>query len=276
MRTRTKALLCLSGAVTVGALLGGGVVWARGTASEISACVEPRTGYLVYGRSCGGQQVTWNTVGPVGPKGDKGDPGAKGDAGPKGEPGPKGSPGLRAAPPSKAEILIHTKPPKAIKAPPKKGPNLALVPKLDPAESGSSRAYSAFHDNPVEINFLLKTLSPGNVETNPPTVAAHLDVPAGKYVGVAKGVVRKQDAGAYNPGLDTGGVACALVAGADFDVSEATVYDTLAMTVVHAFPEPGRIELRCLSYSMYALRLRDIKITAIRVDKLTNGYVAAG
>ena len=52
-----KTLLLAAALVAVGALSGGGLVWARGSATEISACVEPRTGYLVYGHSCGGATI---------------------------------------------------------------------------------------------------------------------------------------------------------------------------------------------------------------------------
>ena len=65
--SKAPAALCL---VVFGALIGGGIVWARGNQSQISACVEPRTNYLKFGSSCGGQQLTWNTEGPQGPKGD--------------------------------------------------------------------------------------------------------------------------------------------------------------------------------------------------------------
>ena len=76
--------------VAVGAFAGGGIVWARGSASQISACVEPRTNYLKLGDSCGGQQLTWNTEGPAGPKGDPGPAGPQGAPGPAGPPGPGG------------------------------------------------------------------------------------------------------------------------------------------------------------------------------------------
>ena len=76
--------------VALGALLAGGVVWAQ-TPSEITACVEPRTGYLRIGGSCaGGQTLAWNQQGP---KGDAGAAGPKGDAGPRGEAGPAGPKG---------------------------------------------------------------------------------------------------------------------------------------------------------------------------------------
>jgi hypothetical protein len=54
MTTRPPAALSL---VVLGALVEGGIVWARGDASQITACVEPRTNYLKLGDSCCGQQL---------------------------------------------------------------------------------------------------------------------------------------------------------------------------------------------------------------------------
>jgi hypothetical protein len=87
--------------VALGALVGGGYVSARGTAEQISVCVD-RTGFLKSGSSCGGGQVlTWNAEGPVGPAGPAGPvgpngaQGVPGPTGPAGERGPVGSPGER-------------------------------------------------------------------------------------------------------------------------------------------------------------------------------------
>ena len=85
----------------LGALVAGGVVWAQ-TPSEITACVEPRTGYLRIGGSCaGGQTLVWNQQGPkgdAGAAGPKGDTGSKGDAGPKGDTGARGPSGPMGEP----------------------------------------------------------------------------------------------------------------------------------------------------------------------------------
>jgi Collagen triple helix repeat (20 copies) len=275
MRThsRTKVLLGLSAAAAVGAMFGGGVVWARGSASEISACVEPRTGYLVYGRSCGGQQVTWNTVGPQGPKGDKGDPGAKGDPGPKGEPGSKGDPGT-AGRPSKAEISLHRAPPKSLGVPSDKL-NPAAIAKLGkPPTAQGVWATSGFHDAAVPVKFAYGGSSPGGT-----VQIAHLDVPAGKYVVLAKGTVWETP---FNSDPDAKHLSwfdnayCKLVAGQDFDSALAALNNTVALTVVHAFAKPGRIELRCITGSDLDLFLENIKITAIRVNALKNAYIASG
>ena len=257
MHTRAKALLGLSAAVATGALLGGGVVWARGSAGEISACVEPRTGYLVYGRSCGGQQVTWSTEGP---KGDKGDPGPKGDPGAKGEPGPKGDSAKTQL--NDPEIRYRNGPSKG--AQPVAGkPDLAKLGKLKLGPLDGVWAFSAFHDQAVNI----VNYAPNALVNK--TVVAHLDVPAGKYVAIATaGVV-----GTWLLDL-AGGAYCELVAGGDFDSTGADIGGSLTATVVHAFAAPGRIELRCMDFA--DVRPVGIKITAIRVDHLTNTYVASG
>ena len=108
-----KTLPLAAGLVAIGALSGGGLVWAHGNATEISACVEPRTGYLVYGRSCGGANITWSQQGPAGPAGQAG------PAGPQGAPGPKGAAGkgIEASP---AEIQLRNHPPKGLRAAPGK------------------------------------------------------------------------------------------------------------------------------------------------------------
>jgi hypothetical protein len=245
-----KNLSLVAGLVAVGALVGGGFVWASGNASEISACVEPRTGYLVYGRSCGGANLTWSQQGPAGPEGP---------AGPQGAAGAKGDPGRGMKPPSAAEIQVRKHPPKGLKAAPGK-PNLAKLAKLKPSlGAGGVWAFSSFHDQEIAFNSIKDGFTPQGV--------AHLDVPAGKYVVVAK-------ADGWSESYDTlGFVACYLVAGVDFDSSSTRGDSTLALTVVHSFAKPAQIALRCVGYGSV---LTHVKITAVRVDVLKNVYVATG
>jgi hypothetical protein len=249
-RPLLKTVLLASALVAVGALVGGGAVWARGTASEISACVEPRTGYLVYGRSCGGASLTWNQQGPAGPQGQ---------AGPQGAAGPKGDPGKGLEPPSAAEIKARKNPPKGLKAATGK-PDLAKLAKLKPSLSTSGVwAFSSFHDQEVAFASIKDGFNPKTV--------SHLDVPAGKYVVVAK-------ADGLSESYDLlGFVFCDLVAGVDSDSSSTRGDSTLALTVVHAFSKPGRIALRCVGFGSV---LTHTKISAIRVDVLKNVYVATG
>ena len=230
--------------VAVGALSGGGLVWARGTAAEISACVEPRTGYLVYGRSCGGASIAWSQEGPVGPQGPA---------------GPQGAAGKGIEPPSAAEIQLRNHPPKGLKAVPGK-PNLARLAKLKPnLGSGGVWAFSSFHDEFVPLASVKDGFTP--------KLVSHLDVPAGKYVVVAKADGHTET---YN---ELGFVLCSLVAGVDSDTSSFDGDGNLTLTVVHGFAEPGRIALRCTGFGA---ALRYVKITAIRVDVLKNVYVEAG
>jgi hypothetical protein len=243
-RRLRRTLPLAAGLVAIGALSGGGLVWAHGSATEISACVEPRTGYLVYGRSCGGANLTWSQEGPAGP------------AGPT---GPKGAAGKGIEPPSAAEIQLRTHPPKGLRAAPGK-PDLARLAKLKPSlGSGGVWAFSSWHDQAVSLASLKDAFTP--------KVVSHLDVPAGKYVVVAK-------ADGFSETYDElGFVACALVAGVDSDTSSFKGDSNLTLTVVHSFPQPGQIVLRC---SGFGAVLKDVKITAIRVDVLKNAPVEAG
>ena len=100
-----------------------------------------------------------------------------------------------------------------------------------------------------------------------PKEAAHLDVPAGKYVVVSKADVWSED---YDV---LGFVVCTLVAGVDTDTSSTRGDSALALTVVHGFADPARIALRCVGFGS---KLRHAKITAIRVDVLKNVHVEAG
>jgi hypothetical protein len=236
--------------VAVGALSGGGLVWAQGSANEISACVEPRTGYLVYGRSCGGSSIVWSQEGPAG---------VQGPAGPQGAPGPRGAAGKGVEPPPAAAIQLRNHPPKGLKAAPGK-PDLVRLAKLKPSlGSDGIWAFSSYHDQDVPF--------PSIKDGFTPKLVSHLDVPAGKYVVVAKadGSTEIYDV--------LGFVVCSLVAGLDSDTSSFRGDGNLALTVVHAFAEPGRIAFRC---SGFGSLVRRIKITAIRVDVLKNVYVEAG
>ena len=247
---RHRTLPLAAALVFVGALSGGGLVWARGTAAEISACVEPRTGYLVYGRSCGGASIAWSQEGPVGPQGPAGQQGAT---------GPPGATGRGIEPPSAAVIKLRNQPPKGLKAVPGK-PNLAQVAKLKPSlGAGGVWAFASFHDQDIHFKSLETAFTPKGI--------AHLDVPAGKYVVFAK-------AYAHSYGnVYQGWLVCSLVAGTDSDTSASIGTNSQALTVVHAFAVPARIAFRCAGIETL---LRHVKITAIRVDGLKNTYVEAG
>jgi hypothetical protein len=67
-------------------------------------------------------------------------------------------------------------------------------------------------------------------------------------------------------------ISCLLQAGADSDNAYATE-GTLAPQVVHRFTKPGLAELSCYAFP-FEMVLKRIKITAIRVSKLTNTSAA--
>jgi hypothetical protein len=262
MIARTVALVAL------GALLGAGAVWAR-SAADVSLCSDPRTGFVKLGDGCGGQVVTVNQQGPQGLKGDKGDKGEKGE---KGDPGPRGESGK--AEPSKAETALHKALPAALRAPSGK-PDLKKLAKLTQGASLQGVwAFSAFHDPGIKINF-----AAGGAASGASVRLAYLDVPAGKYAIAAKGAIWEPHP---SPDLDaksfnwSDSASCKAVAGVDFDSASATVANTISLNVVHVFAKPGRIELRCITGSDIDLFLENVKITAIRVDVLKNGYVAGG
>ncbi len=244
-----KLLVVASGLVAIGALTGGGIVWAR-TTSDVSACVEPRTGYLVYGRSCGGDTLTWGQQGPAG---------TQGPAGPQGAVGPKGDTGKGIEPLTPAEIQIRKHPPKTLTAVPGK-PNSAKLARLAPSlGAGGVWAFSSFHDQELPLTSLKDAFGGKQV--------AHLDVPSGKYVVIAKVDDLSESYDQY------GFVACSLVAGLDSDMSSTRGDSTLALTVVHSYPKAGRIALRCAGFGSVVTH---VKITAVRVDVLKNAYVATG
>ena len=260
---RTLIAACVAAFALASGLAGGGMVWARTSASQIDACVEARTGYLVLGR-CAGQPLSWNVEGPAGPPGPPGPQGAPGATGPPGK-------GLEPKPASKDQLALRAATPKVLHTPSKPKPGaLQHLSKLE-LPDGEVQAWSVYHDQAIFVpNALGTLLDPGSAKA---VVAAHLDVPAGKYVVVAKAAVFRQ---AGNQSAEVSGVRCTLLAGADFDDAAATEWNTLSLTVVHSFAKPGRIELRCSSWGLVPPVLEDVKVTAIRVAALKNAYVAAG
>jgi hypothetical protein len=92
----------LRGAVAIGlagAVLGAGGAYAlaSGTANTIHACVRKATRAL-YTAPCrsGDSKLSWNKVGPAGPRGPAGPQGATGPQGPPGPAGPQGPSGTTA------------------------------------------------------------------------------------------------------------------------------------------------------------------------------------
>ena len=121
--------------------------------------------------------------------------------------------------------------------------------------------FSVFKDN-----FQLTT------QANVLMPVAHLDLPAGSYVIVAKlyaGVPVAQQGF-----LET--VRCDLVAGTDFDRAfydhdARTAFGVLSLNVVHQFASAGSVSLNCgHAFVNGSTTLNFIKITAIRVASLSN------
>jgi hypothetical protein len=129
--------------------------------------------------------------------------------------------------------------------------------------AGPSAAYSGFHDGIVPI-----PTAPG------PSTIATLPIPtAGSYVAVGKAqIVLGED--------HATAVQCQLVAGGDFDESEAVLTGTagvsstmVAFNVVHVFAGPGSVVLQCTNTSGVMVNAKSIKVTAIRVGNLTNSPI---
>jgi hypothetical protein len=97
------------------------------------------------------------------------------------------------------------------------------------------------------------------------TAVLNLDVPAGSYLFVAKGVLAKA-------GLTL--VSCTTTAGADSDTSSshisATANNTIVNTVVHTFDEAGTAEFACQNPAGNPLFVTNAKLTAIPFAELEN------
>jgi hypothetical protein len=140
-----------------------------------------------------------------------------------------------------------------------------LLHKLSLPAAEATDAYSTFRDGPVDVNNFIE-FAGGGIQGLPPTTVAKLALPAGKWVIVAKANgIDSQEIGGLEDIVGT--LGCALVAGADYDVSRSGWASTLASTVVHRFPKPGAVELRCQGFYTAASW---IKITAVRVASLKN------
>jgi hypothetical protein len=129
-------------------------------------------------------------------------------------------------------------------------------------------AYSRFRNGPV---FLLSTASQNPYPNGTVEDIVNLDVTAGLYVIFAKGYVKTHGNGGTL--LD-----CKLVAGADSDrihvgvdarYNLRTDEEPFSLNVLHYFPNPGTIVLRC-SCDADDADLYSLKVTAIRVNSYWN------
>jgi hypothetical protein len=135
-----------------------------------------------------------------------------------------------------------------------------MAPGTIPGPYGGSYAYSTYHDGTVGVG-----------TTN--TTILTLDVPsAGSYVANAVTVMN-------NSGSSEASVGCSLVADGDNDVKSVYVEKFAvdspnragyALQVVHTFAGAGTVKLICNSNVASAVSATNSKITAVKVDHLTN------
>jgi hypothetical protein len=122
--------------------------------------------------------------------------------------------------------------------------------------AGSSDAYSRFLNGPIAV-------------PSSPTTLTSLTIPAaGKYVAWAKAYFS-------NSGVGTSGtVTCGLTAGTDLDASQTFLASgsdfTVANNVVHEFTASGTVDFKCQYVGTGTTNANYIKITAIKVNTLTN------
>jgi hypothetical protein len=143
-----------------------------------------------------------------------------------------------------------------------KKPSPKLFKKLVAAPAVPSEARSTWNDDFVIVPFSFtgKTV-------------ASLGLPAGRWVIHAKALTYWSTAH-YTTSTETPNIWCVLRAGADSDAAYAT-QGTLAPHLVHRFTKPGLAELSCSAFPL-DMALHRIKITAIRVSKLTNTPAGGG
>jgi hypothetical protein len=254
MTQRTRAWIVA--ALALAAAAGGVAVAAPGDGATIFACtnnLRESIRFVDEGVACaaGETLLTWSKQGPAGPPGERGAPGVTFER----------SPTVDAAV-SRAERSFAKKPRKL----PKK-----VFAQLKAADAEVGEARAAYRDGPVPLPSELAEFL-GATKPQPPPVVASLPLPAGRWVIQAKALAILD----YNVHLavaaagdtyDT--VSCQLRAGVDSDVSGVSGFSgTLALQVVHGYTTPGLVQLEC--FGILVAKVRDIKITAIRVAKLKN------
>jgi hypothetical protein len=135
-----------------------------------------------------------------------------------------------------------------------------MAPGTIPAPYGGTSAWSTYHDSGVAVGTTSTTI-------------LTLDVPsAGSYVADAVTVLN-------NNGSAEASGTCSLVADGDNDVKSVYVEKYAvdspnragyALQVVHTFGGAGTVKLICSSNVASSLSATNSKITAIKVDHLTN------
>ena len=258
-RVRRPSPLVIASLVALAAAAGGVAIAAPGDGATIAACtnnLRESIRFVDEGVACGVGEtlLTWNKQGPAGPPGERGPQGATGVAFQR-------SPAVDATL-ARADRSFAKRPRK----PPKK-----LIAKLKADDTKPGEARAVYRDGPVSLPSSLAAFL-GSTQAQPPPVVASLPLPAGRWVVSAKAQASLD----YDPHLavaaagatyDT--VGCQLRAGVDTDTSGVSGFSsTLALQVVHRYTAPGLVQLEC--YGLLEPKLRDIKLTAIRVTKLKN------
>lgn len=222
--------------------IGGVAVAAPGGGGSIQGCYDARGQLRVVdtGAACaaGETPLNWNQQGRDGP------------AGPAGERGPAGAPGTTAAlgGPDTADQAVVKTAAKPI-AKPKKKIKLKIAPTGEPTNA-----------------FAAKRQGFGFAQTgsfDPHPTVARLDVPAGRYFVLAKGLAYGEE-----PLLQIGG-GCVLDAGGPYDAMSLRPGETMVLTLLASFAKPSGIELRCARRSARLLGLSGVTISAINVAKIS-------
>lgn len=186
--------------------------------------------------AAGQTALNWNQTGPPGPAGPPGppaQPAAQGPAGPSFE---------------RAQVrrILNQR---------VKKPSRKLVERLVAAPVVAGEVRSVFRDEYV------------GVPQFEGTTVASLVLPPGRWVIHAKTVSTYSIPSDY-PFAQSPTVFCGLKAGVDSDTA-LTVQGTIAAHVVHHFSKPGVAVLTCVAAPV-GRTVRNTKITAMRVSKLTN------
>jgi hypothetical protein len=261
-RGRRPSPVVIAGVLALAAAAGGVAIAAPGDGATVFACtnnLRQSIHFVDEGVACdaGETLLTWNRQGPAGPPGERGPQGATGVTFER-------SPAVDAAV-TRAERSFAKRPRKL----PKK-----IVAQLKAADAEVGEARAAYRDGPVALPSELAEFL-GITPAQPPLVVATLALPAGRWVVNAKAQASlKYDAkkAVVAAGATYDTVSCQLRAGVDTDVSGVSGFSgTLALQVVHRYTTPGLVQLEC--FGLLDPKLGAIKITAIRVTKLTNQAV---
>lgn len=258
-RWRPSPAVVVAG-IALAAAAGGVAVAAPGDGGTIYACTNNLRGNLRVvdqGVACAADEtlLSWNQQGPVGPAGS---------AGPPGERGPQGPSVAAVDRPPAVDAALQRADRSFAKRPP--SPSKRLIARLKATDPAAGEARSVYRDGVVSLPSAIAEFVGG--KESPPLVVASLVLPAGRWTVNAKAQASVVAAGDT---YDT--VTCRLAAGVDADRASFSGFSgILALQLVHRFTKPGLVQLAC--YGLLQPKVREVKITAVRVAKLTNEPVS--